>query len=247
MGNTKMKPELLIVTNEELTYGMENGYCPDFSQNIKNGNLSVLSLDEARNENLSKRPLGNGMDFYVYNPYNNQYVCMWDSDILNKFVSDKSYAIKEALVRMGAKDIILKEDMSDSDNTHYNIQNKASLQLANADVSIDYESSSSVNLKSCIESHDINRKPKEYQKVKDFMIKHGLRGDTKLNLLLERLKEDGQLSGTEKYEVTYLSEIKSALNIAANINYQLFNDTLDFSKTHNHVHTISKTLEINFG
>lgn len=139
MGNTKMKPELLIVANEELTYGMGNGYYPDFLQNIKNGNLSVLSLDEAINVNLSKRPLGNGMDFYVYNPYNDQYVCMWDSDILNKFVSDKSYAIKEALVRMGAKDIILKEDMSDSDNTHYNIQNKASLQLANADVSIDYE------------------------------------------------------------------------------------------------------------
>jgi len=61
------------------------------------------------------------------------------------------------------------------------------------------------------------------------------------------LKEDGQLHGTEKYEVTYLSEIKNALNIAANVNYQLFNDTLDFSKEHNHVHTISKTLEINFG
>lgn len=241
-----MKPELLIIANEELAYGMKLGYYPDFLQNIKSGNLAVLSMEEATKENLSKLPLGNGMDFYIYNPYFDQYVCMWDSDILNKLVSDKSYAIKEALVRMGAKDIILKEDASDSDSSHYNIQNNASLQLANADISTDYNYSSSVNLKSCIESHDDYRTPKEFSIVKEFMIKHGLWGDAKLRLLLERLKEDGQLSGHERYEVTYLSEIKSALNIAANINYQLFNDTLDFSKTNNHIHTITKTLDINF-
>lgn len=246
MTNHQMKPELLIVANEELSYGMKHGYYPDFLHNIKSGNLDVLSMEEATQENLSKRPMGNGMDFYIYNPYFDQYISMWDSDILNKLVSDKSYAIKETLVRMGAKDIILKEETSDSESTHYNIQNKTSLELANADVSIDYDYSSSVNLKSYIESHDVNRIPKEYLKVKEFMIKHGLWGDAKLRLLLERLKEDGQLSGTEKYEVTYLSEIKNALNIAANINYKLFNDTLDFSRTHNHVHTISKTLEINF-
>lgn len=247
MDNTKTKPELLIIANEEITYGMKNGYYPDFLQSIKSGNLSILTIEEASKENLSRQPIGNGMDFYVYNPYFDQYVCIWDSDILNKLVSDKSYAIKEALVRMGAKDIILKEGMTDSDNTHYNIQNKASLTLANADVMVDYDTNSSVNLKSCIESHDANRIPKEYNKVKEFMIKHGLMGETTLGLLLDRLKDDKQLCGTEKYEITYLNEIKSALNIAASINYQLFNDNLDFSRTHNHVHTISKTLEINFG
>lgn len=247
MENTIPKPELLIVADEELAYGIDSGYYPCFLQSIKQGNLVILSIEEAPKVNLSKRPIGDGKDFYIYNPYTDVYIYMWDPDILNNLVSEQSYVIKEALVRMGAKDIVLKEDTTDSDSSHINIQNKASLQLANADITADYSASSSVNIKSSIESHDPTRTPKEYDKVKDFMIRHGLWGDAKLKLLLDRLKDDGQLHGTEKYEVTYLSEIKNALNIAANVNYQLFNDTLDFSKEHNHVHTISKTLEINFG
>lgn len=102
-------------------------------------------------------------------------------------------------------------------------------------------------MKSSIESHDPNRKPKAYQEIVDFMVSHGLSNDSKLLLLAERLKNDGRISGIEKYEVTYCSEIASALKIAASIDYKMFSDNLDFSVEHNHVHIIKKSLEINFG
>ena len=75
---------------------------------------------------------------------------------------------------------------------------------------------------------------------------NGIIGDAKLMMLLNRLKEDGKIYGTEKYSVTYCSEIKTALNIAAGINYKLFSNELDLSREKNHVHTMTKELEIVF-
>lgn len=79
------------------------------------------------------------------------------------------------------------------------------------------------------------------------MNSHGLASDSKLRLLCERLKSDGKISGIEKYEISYCSEIAQAINIAAKIDYKLFSANLDFSSEHNHVHIIKKSLEINFG
>jgi len=126
------------------------------------------------------------------------------------------------------------------------VNNNMGVKVVKAEINGKHVNEISIDMKSCIESHDQNRKPKSYQEVVDFMKSHGLASDARLNILCERLKADGKISGVEKYEVTYCSEIVSALNIAASIDYKMFSDNLDFSREHNHVHTISKTLEINF-
>ena len=105
----------------------------------------------------------------------------------------------------------------------------------------------SVDMTSTVESHDPKKKKKSYKEVVDFMNSHGLASDSKLRLLCERLKSDGKISGIEKYEISYCSEIAQAINIAAKIDYKLFSANLDFSSEHNHVHIIKKSLEINFG
>ena len=121
------------------------------------------------------------------------------------------------------------------------------INVVKAQINGNYLSDITVDMKSSIESHDPNRKPKPYQEVVNFMVSHGLSNDSKLLLLAERLKTDGRISGIEKYEVTYCSEIANALKIAASIDYKMFSDNLDFSVEHNHVHIIKKSLEINFG
>ena len=37
-------------------------------------------------------PLGNGKYIYVRNSYANKYVYMWESDILDTLINNKSYA-----------------------------------------------------------------------------------------------------------------------------------------------------------
>ena len=246
------KPSLLIIADDDLSYGINKGYYSDLSNAIKLNNLAVYPLDKVpsltdKDIHLSEKPIGDGEDVYLRNPYANNYVSMKDSNILNTFVETKSYAIKEALVKMGAKDIVLKESVHDKSTSRYEVNNEMSAKVVKAEINGKYLNELTVDMKSSIESHDPKREPKPYQEVMNFMASHGLSNDSRLHLLAERLKTDGRISGTEKYEVIYCSEIARALKIAASFDYKVFSDNLDFSAEHNHVHTISKTLEINFG
>lgn len=250
MENKKNQmPQLLIVdqSDGDLKNGIKFGYYPELLTTIESGSLAVITPKESKRFNLMSPPLGNGMDFYVSNPSSQNYISIWDTEILRILVNDKSFAVKETLVWMGAKDISLIQNAADIDGTNVNIKNQADLKLANVDANVDYSSSISINLKSSIESHDPNRRPKPAKKVAEFMRNHGLGNDASLIMLLNRLEEDGELHGTETYDVTFLSEMQNALNVAANMNYKLFNDNLDFSKKHNHIKTISRTIKINFG
>lgn len=242
-----MKPDLLIVSNRELTHGIEHGFYPEFSQSIENGNLAVVAIDTVKRNMLSKQPVGNGTDFYVWNPYSGRYLSMWDPDILATLAYDKSVAIKTVLTWMGARDVVLKEEIADNGHTKVNLRNESGFELMNADVNVDYNKASTVNLNHSIEGHYPERPARSVQEIKTIMKKYGLENDNILNKLLDGLKTWGELRGTECYEITYLSELQAALSVAANINYKMFNDKLDFSREHNHVHTIKKKLEINFG
>ena len=246
------KSSLLIIVDDELSYGINQGYYPDMTKAIDLGNLTGGPLSNVDNlkehdSQLSAQPIGEGEDVYFRNPYTNCYVSMKDSDLLNTFVETKSYAIKEALVLMGAKDIVMKESVHDKDSQNYESNNRMGYNIAKAEINGKCINEISVDMMSTIESHDPNRKPKSYKKIVDFMNGHGLASDSKLRLLCERLKSDGKISGIEKYEISYCSEIAQAINIAAKIDYKLFSANLDFSSEHNHVHIIKKSLEINFG
>ena len=246
------KSSLLIIADDDLSYGINQGYYPDMTKAIDLGNLTVCPLSNVDNLiehdiHLSAQPIGDGEDVYLRNPYANYYVSMKDSNILNTFIETKSYAIKEVLVKMGAKDIVLKESVHDKNTSRYEVNNEMGVNVVKAKINGNYLNEITVDMKSSIESHDPNRKPKPYKEIVDFMESHGLSNDPKLSLLAERLKTDGRISGIEKYEVTYCSEIESALKIAASIDYKMFSDNLDFSVEHNNVHTIKKSLEINFG
>lgn len=246
------KSSLLIIADDDLSYGINQGYYPDMTKAIDLGNLTVCPLSNVDNLiehdiHLSAQPIGDGEDVYLRNPYANYYVSMKDSNILNTFIETKSYAIKEVLVKMGAKDIVLKESVHDKNTSRYEVNNEMGVNVVKAKINGNYLNEITVDMKSSIESHDPNRKPKPYKEIVDFMESHGLSNESTLSLLAERLKTDGRISGIEKYEVTYCSEIESALKIAASIDYKMFSDNLDFSVEHNNVHTIKKSLEINFG
>ncbi len=245
------KSNLLIIADDDLSYGIEKGYYPDLSKAIDLGNLSVFPLGNPealanKGIHLSVQPIGNGEDVYVRNPYTNRYVSIMDSDLLNIFVRDKNIAIKEALVRMGAKEIVMTENVHDKDQTRYEVNTKMGAKIAKAEINGKYLNELTVDMKSSIESRDPNRCPKTYDEVMNYMESHGLGNDAILSTLADRLKSDGKISGEEKYEVTYCSEIANALTIAASIDYKMFSAKLDFSREHNHVHTITKTLKIVF-
>ena len=61
------------------------------------------------------KPLRNGEDVYILNPYTNKYISASDNELLDNLCIDKAYAVKEALVRMGAKRIVVENAFEDKD------------------------------------------------------------------------------------------------------------------------------------
>lgn len=82
------KSSLLIIADDDLSYGINQGYYPDMTKAIDLGNLTVYPLSDIDNLKehdirLSAQPIGDGEDVYFRNPYDNCYVSMKDSDLLN--------------------------------------------------------------------------------------------------------------------------------------------------------------------
>lgn len=248
-------PPLLIVDSTSggaIKNGIELGYYPDYSKQVQNGGLVVITPKEAKKYALKSQPTGNGNDFYVSNPSGNNYIPMLSENRDHTLIVDRCFAVKEALVWMGAKDIVLNSEVKDTDSitTKFNANFKkvfAKIGNLGGNANVDVKKNSVENIKSYIESHDPERQPKSAEKVREFMIGHGLANDANLMLLLDRLKEDGALHGTEKYVITYLSEVDSAVSVAANVDCTLFNCNVNFSHLHKHVKSFSKEIEINFG
>ncbi|MBR6869760.1 MAG: hypothetical protein IKM93_08090 [Bacteroidales bacterium] len=244
-------PDILIIADEDTVYGVEHGYYPDLTKSVQDGNLMVLGYDNWRNNTdilLKERPLCKGEDVYIRNPYTNRYIKASDNELLDIFCEEKSLVIKEALVMMGAKHIIVEDNVFDKEQKNKGFKARLSNNAKGIGGSLNtsFSRTESLNIKNQIESEDPNRIPKSYHEVSDFMDNHGLNNDTKLCLLRDRLKRDGKLTGKEHYTLTYLNEINSALNVLSSIDYKIFSGSLDFSLEHNHIHSISKKLIIEF-
>lgn len=247
------KSDILAIVDNDFLYGIEHGYYPKLTQDIYNGKIDIISIDkynELKKDflvSVSKEPECSGMDFYIKNPYCNNYISVLDDDLVCNFINDRSIVMKEAFVRLGAKSIRIEDGITDKDTSSYHVDGKAGNKIVQGHLEASYKKAISVNLNSKIESFDPNRVPMSFQEVRQYLFSHGLEKEHSIMVYLERLKEFGRLRGTETYEITFCSEIKNAFHTLAKIDYKLFNSQLDFSFEHEHIHTITKKLFIDFG
>ncbi|MBR3616193.1 MAG: hypothetical protein IKL56_06180 [Bacteroidaceae bacterium] len=237
--------DILVVVDNDMDYGIKHGFY-DY-QGVPS--CEVISIDEFKSRNLiAPAPTLCGKDIYMRNPYTGSFLPITDTDIERKMSESKAFAIREALVMMGAKDIELVEDISD--NTAQQINTGANVKanpIAQGEGKVEYSNNISLNLKSIIESHDPERKAHSIDKVQDFLKMHSLLDEDNLIMLTERFARDGKLAGTETVCITFCSEIKSALNILCSVNYKVFSSNFDFESQKSNIHTIKKTLTVNFG
>lgn len=243
------KPELVIVADEILAYGINQEYYPSMDKALAIGKIAIVPLESNLDEyNLSQTPTGDGNDVYVLNPYVNNYVLLWDPQILDTFITDKCFAIKEALGKMGAKRVTMTKDIKDEDSKNIKVKDsvKAKMNVAKGNVNAEYDRKQTVNIESKIEYHDPNRIARPVEEIRQFLKDHGLMSEGKLILLLERLETEGEIHGSEKYTTTFCSELANAFKLGSTVDCKLFNNNLDLSVTSNHVHTVSETLEIEF-
>lgn len=237
---------VLVVVDNDMYYGIKHGFY-DY-KGVPS--CEVISIDEFKSRDLiAPTPTLCGKDIYMRNPYiKDSFLLITDTDIERKMCENRAYAIREALVMMGAKDIKLEEEVSDNSAS----QTKAGFDvkagpIANVEGKVEHSNNISLNIKHVIESHDPYRKAHSADNVQKFLRMNNLFDEGNLIKLAERLERDGKLSGSEKVCVTFCGEIKSALNILCSVNYKVFSSNLDFESQKSSIHTIKKTLEVNFG
>lgn len=252
----KHMPQLLIVDDQDgdLINGIKRGYWPEYEKQIAIGNLNVITPRQALalKYPLQTPPLGDGEDFYIGNPSSNTYLSTRSTDLLQDLVIDKSFAVRETLIMMGAKKISLNSvgKEVDTKNTKGDIKangKAGKIAKAGGEVSVSNTSVNSLDLTTYVESNDPNRVPKKAEEVESFMFEHGLEKDSALRAFLSRLKRDGVMHGTDKYTITYLKEVDNALDIAGSLDIPDFDAGLTFKREHNHTLSITKEVEIDFG
>lgn len=249
-----MKPSILVITDTDKSYGVNHGFYNELEKPIKNNQVKVISYDNIQDVGLSYSGdfTYDGKDIFILNPYSDLYVKIYNDDLFNSFLLGKSLAVKEVLVSMGAKRITVKDGIKikDVDKIESKIDSNVDIPGDNGvkgSINAKYNGINSFDVQSVIESYDPNRKPKSYLEVKSYIDSHGLSNDQSLHLLLERLEQDGVLSGSEKYSFKCLQEIKTAMEFLSSLNVnQVFSSSLHFSLEHNHIHEVSKDLSIEF-
>ena len=249
-----MKPSILVITDTDKSYGVNHGFYNELEKPIKNNQVKVISYDNIQDVGLSYSGdfTYDGKDIFILNPYSDLYVKIYNDDLFNSFLLGKSLAVKEVLVSMGAKRITVKDGIKikDVDKIDSKIDSNVDIPGDNGvkgSINAKYNGINSFDVQSVIESYDPNRKPKSYLEVKSYIDSHGLSNDQSLHLLLERLEQDGVLSGSEKYSFKCPQEIKTAMEFLSSLNVnQVFSSSLHFSLEHNHIHEVSKDLSIEF-
>lgn len=246
----KQLSNVLIVADEDIANGIQKGYYPELTKKVEDGILTVIGYDSYQNIpeiQLLSKPLRNGEDVYNLNPYTNKYILHSDNELLDKLCIDKAYAVKEALVRMGAKRIVVENEFKERDQLNTEGKTKVGVcSKGQGSLTTTFSRFSTIHLESLLTSEDPDRIPKPYSDVKSFIENNGLSNDSRLGFLLNRMKEDGKLHGKEEYTLEYFNEVSFALNVLSTLNLSLFSSSLDFKLEHNHIHRISSKLSIEF-
>ena len=243
--------ELLIVVNDTKASGIKKNYYPELTTLIKRGALTILSYSEYEECRRTRsglrildKPLFNDEDVYMYNPYSRSYIKTTNQNLFMSFCVDKNIAVKEALLRMGAKLIRIKVEYSD--NNTINISGKINGKIINTNA--DYNKLDVTKFITDIECKASNRIPmKDLNLIRTYLLDHGLGNDTLLNSFCESLEGGRNLSGREEdFHITYLNEVDSALEILSTIDSRYINASLDFTRNNNYIQQITMELHVEF-
>lgn len=212
----------LVVVDNDYKYGVKHGYFP--KSNLE-GMFELMTIEEAREKGRFKSlPTEDDADYtgyYVYNPYADSYSLLTDPNVDNDFIITESVAYKEALIRLGAKEIEIEKFVGDTVFS----KKKGNLEGSYGPVEGGMEGNSSKTIKDELTSKLTFSDPNNYAsyaEAEKYIENHGLALDSNLTSWLMRLKERGELKGKETLSITYLKEINDVWNIVAKLDLKTF-------------------------
>lgn len=239
--------------DEDFLWGIQEGMYPELSTMIKAGQIEVANYAQV-NSRMDIHTIGNPNDFYILDPYTQQYKLVMVQgdklssikDMLTAMVTSKANAIKETLVRLGAKHTTVRNNTKHLNNNDVNGNVHGGKGPVKAELHTESTKELSITAESKLVSKDPNRKALSVESTKEYIYSHGLGCEPLLVGLWERYRDCGELTGVEDYEFTFLSEVKSSLSIAASVSTPSFNAGADINIKSNTIQEFSLTVHVNF-
>ena len=244
------KPELLILADDAFVGGVNKGYYNEFYDQVKVGNLKFITIDEAielRGKDELPTISNPEEEVFMLNPYTQKYFPLKEKDIERTIISDEAIAIKTALSMMGAHCIIFSEDVKDLTKDNKSIKSDATYMGNGGNVDVNIEKELSITLKTKIQVLDVKNTSRDIETIKNYLISTGLMRNAYIKSLYETLRIKGELSGTEKIDLNFLSDLKSAVDVAAKIDFGPLDAKINVSVRSIHIHEFSKSLTVYFG
>lgn len=248
MCNNELK-ELLLVGDEYTQSGIDRGYYP-LSLTSR---VSVVDInDKAALANVpfhgACRPALNCL--YALDVYSGSYVMIMDErqmevDNSDIFARSKAAALRGALLKMGAKRIVVTNALETFRSSDTGGGVRGGNIIARAEVNASYSDDASMKYKSCLEISIPNNRPASKAEIINYMNVHFLRNsDLDLENLLDQMEH---LTGsTQTLTEDLFKEANSVLNIAAGLDIKLFGFKANFKRTTSNKTHQSMSLRVEF-
>lgn len=243
------KPKVLILADDDYVYGVKKGFYPEYDVLRENNNLEFITLSDVRNNpglwRLDKTDKEEAV--FILNPYSQGYVRADNKDLTREVITSKAIAFQRALLNMGAHCVILTKMVHDAKNRTIDggvHGGKKGLFAANANVK--HEKGEIIDLSGKLCTLKKTNIPKSVENVKNQLIETGLINDPIIRDLFDEFCETGKLSENKKVEFHFKSELDSALDIAASIDYGAIGGGMDVGVKKKEIHEVNQSLIVYF-
>lgn len=240
----KQNPQLLIVPDEDFEYGISHGAYPEFKEELKTGEVVVVSRDNATTEYGLSSPKENKI--YVRNIFDGTYQDITAEDTEKAFIKAKAVAIREVLVMLGAYTAELEHQITHAQEKDLKIGATGKKGLDSVGVSYHQNRHKELNLTAIIKLNPFNRSAKDSHAIREYIYTHGLGNESTLVAWVQRLERDGKLEGPEEIEVSFLEELTAARDAALNLQIVQSEVGFNIESLYKETHQFVEKISVNF-
>ncbi|MCR5325442.1 MAG: hypothetical protein K6E37_01680 [Bacteroidales bacterium] len=239
------KPQLVIVPDEDFKYGLNHDAYPEYSEELRSGEVVVVSKEEATTQYGIASPKDNKI--YVLNVFDGTFRDITAESTEKSFIEAKAVAIREALIMLGAYSAELVhriEHVQDKD-----LKLGAKVKKGVGSIGVDYHQNKhkEINLDAKIQLKPFKRPTKSVKEVRQFAFTHGLGNESSIIAWIDRLERDGKLGGAEEIEITFLEELAVARDAALNLQLVKCEAGFNIESLNKETHSFFEKISIDFG
>ena len=247
------KPEILIVSDEDIKALLDGMsiICfrkidcggKEYGALARAGKLQEISQADANGRrDIAARRNYTGTDILVLNPYTQMYWPLAHQDLENKLIADKSYAISRALKLCGAHCAILSETAKQANESSRHLNVSGGYKISSAEVDTTRRNSNSTSIASSIAFCDPNNKAASFDRIDKYVRETGLINEPMFNYILRDIQDGQRIGGVQRYQISYLSELKESLNVVVDVRVLFVKAGIDIDEMSSNVHAFTKEL-----